>query len=138
MVFNISNHRKTQKINTYLTPILLKDIGRERHACGVIKRVSDENQLLFVTGGRKIRDYTCCSDYTTSSSYSGFYFDLTTNNGWDVVTDSDRDQLTLTSRSEVTKFLLGIHHHPPPTTHHTFFEFLVSQPFLDRLNRNLA
>ena len=32
-----------------------------------------------------------------------------------IVTDSDRDRLTLTSRSEVTKFLLGIHHHPPPT-----------------------
>ena len=31
------------------------------------------------------------------------------------VTDSDRERLTLTSRSEVTKFLLGTHHHPPPT-----------------------
>ena len=49
-----------------------------------------------------------------------------------IVTASDRDRLTLTSRSEVTSSCLE------STTTHTFFEFLVSRPFLDRLNWNLA
>ena len=72
--------------------------------------------------------------FKTNQFFSSFFIIL--------VTDSDRDRLTLTSRSEVTKFLLGIHHPPPTTTttttHHRFFEFLVSQPFLDWLNWNLA
>ena len=65
------------QIHTSLFSIAL---GRERHACGIMKKIEDDNKILFYTGGTKIK-YTG-SDYTGSSSYDAYYYDLTASTGW--------------------------------------------------------
>ena len=58
-------------------------LGREKHACGVIKRLADDHRLLFYTGGTIVRSsLSYLSSYTTSTSYNAFYWDLTDNTGW--------------------------------------------------------
>ena len=52
--------------------------GRERHACGLIKWLSNDHKILFYTGGRKYTSYG--SDYTYSTSYDAYFYDLQESN----------------------------------------------------------
>ena len=55
--------------------------GTERHACGIINRISDDHKLLFVSGGSLFwhddrGGLSCCSEYDSHHAAS---FDLTSN-----------------------------------------------------------
>ena len=55
--------------------------GRERHACGCLRKIKNENWILFYTGGN-IRNPSSGYSYTGSSGYESFFVDLDNNDGW--------------------------------------------------------
>ena len=55
-------------------------LGRERHTCGIIKRVRDEHKILFVSGGLIVyhRSNDCTEPYDDWTNGHAMSYDLTT------------------------------------------------------------
>ena len=57
-------------------------LGRERHACGIIKKIKDDHKILFYTGGQIFKSASYASTYIGTTSYNAYYYNLTDSTGW--------------------------------------------------------
>ena len=60
---------------------IISGLGIERLGCGILKRISDDSNFLFYTGGAIRRSYDGYN-YEGWSSYDAFWWKLNENSGW--------------------------------------------------------